>query len=100
MRISMTGFGKDLMESAHEALAIARGDAAPARVVRPASIDVAKIRKRLGLSQQKFAERFGLSAALVRDWEQKRRNPDQAARTLLAVISRNPEAVAQALAAS
>jgi putative transcriptional regulator len=95
----MTGFGRDLIESANEALAIARGEAAPARVLKPASIDVAKIRKRLGLSQQKFAERFGLSAALVRDWEQKRRNPDQAARTLLAVISRNPEAVAQALAA-
>jgi putative transcriptional regulator len=96
----MTGLGKDLIESAREALAIARGDAAPKRVITATSVDVAEIRKRLGLSQQKFAERFGLSAALVRDWEQKRRNPDRAAQTFLALIARNPEAVVRALAAS
>jgi putative transcriptional regulator len=96
----MTGLGKDLIESAREALAIARGDAAPKRVITATSVDVAEIRKRLGLSQQKFAERFGLSAALVRDWEQKRRNPDRAAQILLAVIAQNPEAVVRALAAS
>ena len=96
----MTKFGKDLIRSANEAIAIARGEAAPARAFRPAPIDVAAIRKRLGLSQQKFAARFGLSPALVRDWEQKRRNPDQAARTLRTVIASNPEAVEKALSAA
>ena len=78
-------------------MAIANGEVAPARVYSPKSIDVVAIRKKLGLSQQKFAERFGLSPAMVRDWEQKRRNPDQAARTLLTVIARDPEAVERAL---
>jgi putative transcriptional regulator len=96
----MTKLGEDPIESAKEALAIARGEAQPARVYSPPAIDVAAIRKRLGLSQQKFAERFGLTAALVRDWEQKRRNPDQAARTLLTVIARDPEAVERALASA
>ncbi|HEY3718766.1 MAG TPA: NadS family protein [Roseiarcus sp.] len=93
----MTKFGEDLIQSAQEALAIAKGEIAPARVYNPKSIDVIAIRKKLGLSQQKFAERFGLSPAMVRDWEQKRRNPDQAARTLLTVIARDPEAVERAL---
>jgi putative transcriptional regulator len=88
-----------LIESAQEALAIAKGEAAPARVYASPTIDVAAIRKQLGLSQQKFAKRFGLSLAMVRDWEQERRNPDQAARTLLTVIAREPEAVARAVAA-
>ena len=96
----MTKFGKDLIRSANEAIAIAKGEAAPARAFPPPAIDVAAIRKKLGLSQQKFAARFGLSAALVRDWEQKRRNPDQAARTLLTVIASNPEAVEKALSAA
>ena len=96
----MTKFGKDLIRSASEALAIARGEAAPARAFPPAPIDVVAIRKGLGLPQQKFAARFGLSAALVRDWEQKRRNPDQAARTLLTVIARDPKAVEKALSAA
>jgi putative transcriptional regulator len=95
----MTRFGQMLIESAEEALAIAKGEAAPPRVYAPPTIDVAAIRKQLGLSQQKFAKRFGLSLAMVRDWEQERRNPDQAARTLLTVIAREPEAVARAVAA-
>jgi len=93
----MSKFGEMLIQSAEEALAIAKGEAPPARVYALSTIDVVAIRKQLGLSQQKFARRFGLSPAMVRDWEQKRRNPDQAARTLLTVIAREPEAVARAL---
>lgn len=81
-----------------EAISIARGEADPARAYVPATIDVAAIRAKLRLSQDKFAARFGLSAATVRDWEQKRRNPDQIARTLLTVIDKEPDAVTRALA--
>jgi putative transcriptional regulator len=34
----------------------------------------------------------------VRDWEQHRRQPEQAARVLLLVIAHNPTAVTEALA--
>ena len=94
----MTKFGQELLQSATEALAIAKGEAAAPRAVDPGGVDVAGIRKRLGLSQARFAARFGLSPATVRDWEQHRRRPDRIARTLLMVIDRNPEAVEQALA--
>jgi putative transcriptional regulator len=96
----MSTFGKDLIESAREALAIARGEKQPARVFMPPSVEVAAIRKRLGLSQQAFASRFGLNVGILRDWEQKRRNPDQAARTLLRVIEHEPETVARAVKAA
>jgi putative transcriptional regulator len=59
---------------------------------------VKAIREKLQLSQRQFAEMFGLSLSVVRDWEQGRFIPDQAARALLKVIDRNPEAVKQALA--
>ena len=59
--------------------------------------NVKAIRERLRLTQKQFAEMFGLSLSVVRDWEQGRSIPDQAARTLLKVIDRNPEAVKQAL---
>lgn len=93
----MSKLEKELLQSAKEALAIAKGEMEPARVHVPPTIDVAAIRRRLGLSQARFAARFGLSAATVRDWEQKRRNPDQIARTLLTIIDRNHEAVERAL---
>ncbi|MBL8588777.1 MAG: helix-turn-helix domain-containing protein [Methylobacteriaceae bacterium] len=96
-RPPMTTFGRELVDSAREALAIARGATAPARVFEAEQIDVAAIRKRLRLSQARFADRFGLSAATVRDWEQGRRQPDRIARALLAVIDHAPETVARAL---
>jgi putative transcriptional regulator len=94
----MTTFGQDLIESASEALGIAEGKRAPAGIFPASDIDVAAVRKRLGLSQREFSSRYGLSLAVVRDWEQHRVRPDQAARTLLRVIDRNPDAVSDVLA--
>ncbi len=62
-------------------------------------IDVAALRKRLGMSQGVFARTFGLSVGTVRDWEQKRSQPDRPAQVLLRVIEREPQAALRALAA-
>ena len=93
----MSTFGRDLIQSAREALAIAKGEAEPPRAFVPPPVDVAAIRKRLGLSQDRFARRYGFSPSAVRDWEQRRRTPEPAARTLLIVIDREPQAVDRAL---
>lgn len=92
-------FGKELVESAREALAIAEGKLEPGAVHIPDAIDVAAIRNCLGLSQADFSDRFGLPVGTVRDWEQGRRVPDKAAQVLLSVIAHNPDAVTQAIAA-
>lgn len=91
-------FGKELIQSAEEALAIAKGDMAPAGAFIPETVDVAAIRKKQKLSQAAFAERYGLSVATLRDWEQDRRSPDRAALVLLSLIERNPKMVADTLA--
>jgi putative transcriptional regulator len=93
----MGKFGEELIKSAQEALAIAEGRMKPARIVTHDAIDVAAIRRDLKLSQGKFAARFGLSAATIRDWEQGRRIPDRIARNLLLVIRHSPETVERAL---
>jgi putative transcriptional regulator len=93
----MTKLGARLIKSAGEAVAIAEGRMKPARTIRAEEIDVAAIRGRMKLSQGKFAERFKLSAATVRDWEQKRRTPDRIATNFLRVIEHSPEAVVRAL---
>ena len=59
--------------------------------------DPAAIREKLGLSQREFAEAYHLSLATIRDWEQGRSQPDQAARTLLRLIAREPKLVEQTL---
>ncbi len=96
-----TKFGRDLIASMQEAAAIVRGEQEPARVhLPPDAIDVRAIRDRLGLSRPAFAARFGQAVAAVRDWEQGLRRRDPAARVLLMVIGRNPDVVADAVAAS
>jgi putative transcriptional regulator len=68
------------------------------RVHVPAKVDVRKIRARLGLSQEAFAETYGFALSAVRDWEQGRRTPERSARILLKIVEKEPEAVTRALA--
>ena len=59
--------------------------------------DVRAVRRSLKLTQEEFAERFGLPLGTVRDWEQGAHRPDRAAQVLLRVIAKNPDAVIRAL---
>jgi putative transcriptional regulator len=96
----MSKAGSRILDSVRAARAFARGDSDGGFVVHvPDNVDVRGIRGDLGLSQDAFAKRFGFSPAAVRDWEQQRRTPEQAARVLLLVIAQDPSAVDRALAA-
>ena len=55
--------------------------------------EVAKIREKTGLSQSRFASLLGVSVRTLQDWEQGRRAPSGAARTLLLVADKNPRAL-------
>ncbi len=80
-------------------LAYARSEATEGFVAHvPDEVDVKAIRQSLGLTQPEFSLRFGFDVQAVQDWEQKRRQPDRAARVLLKVIAREPEALQRALA--
>ena len=50
-------------------------------------------RNRVGMSQSEFAKLLGVSVRTLQDWEQGRREPSGAAKTLLRIASQNPEAV-------
>lgn len=54
---------------------------------------VATIRERTGLSQSRFAALLGVSVRTLQDWEQGRRAPSGAARTLLLIAHKNPLAL-------
>jgi len=56
------------------------------------------VRMVLGLTQEEFADAYGIPVATLRDWEQGRREPDQASKTLLKLIERMPREVRAALA--
>lgn len=54
---------------------------------------VASIRECTGLSQARFAELLGVSVRTLQEWEQGRRAPSGAARTLLMIAQKNPKAL-------
>lgn len=60
--------------------------------------DVLAIRKRLGLSREQFALRYGLEVETIRNWETGKREPDTTARSYLRAISNDPERVEKAYA--
>ena len=79
-------FQRDLLESVKQMRA---GRAA--RTTRVELPHAAAARARTGLSQQAFAQLLGVSARTLQDWEQGRREPTGAARTLLRVAVSHPE---------
>ena len=58
-------------------------------------VNVKRLRERLGLTQEAFAATYKIPVGTLRDWEQRRKNPDAPARAYLMVIAKNPQAVAE-----
>ena len=54
---------------------------------------VSSVREKTGLSQARFAELLGVSVRTLQEWEQGRRAPSGAARTLLLIAEKNPRAL-------
>jgi putative transcriptional regulator len=98
----MSKAGSRILKSARQALAYAKGtaDTHEYGVHVPETLDVKAIRHKVRMSQEEFAQRFGVSKRTVQDWEQNRRSPSGPSRALLVVIDREPEAVRRALSAS
>ncbi len=78
--------GLEILEGIRE---IKRGE--HGRVVNVPS--VSSVRERTGLSQARFAELLGVSVRTLQEWEQGRRAPSGAARTLLLIAQKNPRAL-------
>ena len=55
--------------------------------------DAIAARRNTGLSQSQFAVLLGVSVRTLQGWEQGRKQPSGAARTLLAIAHTNPAAV-------
>ena len=87
--------GKEILTGLEEIAAWKRGEKKlrTVEVAMPKAADVKSIRNSLELSQESFAGFLGVSLGTVRNWEQKRREPQGPARALLLVAARQPRAV-------
>ena len=78
--------GQEILDGLRE---LKRGD--HGRVINVPS--VTRVREKTGLSQSRFAELLGVSVRTLQEWEQGRRAPSGAARTLLLIAAKNPRAL-------
>lgn len=95
--MSKTAFDK-IAGGLTEALAIARGEAEPAKLHVPTEINVREIRRVVGMSQDTFATVFGFTINQIRDWEQGRARPLGGVRAYLMLIKSAPSDVRKLLA--
>jgi len=81
-----------------EAIAVARGEAVPARLYVPEDIDVPGVRRKAAMSQEEFASAFGFTINQIRDWEQGRTRPIGGLRAYLMMIDADSGKVRELLA--
>ena len=87
---------QDLLESVKQAGEIKRGEIEPARatLVNDSEVsDTLSIRESMTLSRSQFAHLLGVPVRTVESWEQGRRKPTGAARTLLLVAAKHPQII-------
>lgn len=87
-RLAVSGeeLGEQLLQSVREMKAGMRG-----RVHTPEVVSIVEARLSSGLSQASFAALMGVSVRTLQDWEQGRREPSGAAKTLIKVARLHPE---------
>ena len=88
---------KEIGDGLDDAIAHARNGRSSVAVHEPETIDVKAIRKKTGMSQQRFCATFGISLGTLRHWEQGLRSPRGPARVLLKVVDHDPNAVIHAI---
>lgn len=88
MARSKRNIGAEILQGIRE---LKRGEHGRVTKVPP----VADVRERTGLSQSEFARLLGVSVRTLQEWEQGRRAPSGAARTLILIAAKNPATLAE-----
>lgn len=92
-QINKRNLGAELLESVQQ---MKTGRAA--KLHKVAVTPIISARMKSGLSQSAFAKLMGVSVRTLQDWEQGRREPSGAAKTLIAIAERNPEVLREVAA--
>lgn len=66
------------------------------KVVRP-KVNVAAVRKKLGMTQKEFAEQYFIKLQTLRNWEQEKRQPDATTLAYLTCIASRPKEILKIL---
>ena len=93
---------RDAKRNIGEELLQAVRDLKAGRVGRVSTVEVSPLatsRLRIGLSQSEFAKLLGVSLRTLQEWEQGRRAPSGAAKSLITIAIKKPDVLKELLAA-
>src|SRR3989344_8559451 len=93
VRDAKRNIGEELLSSIREVKAGRQGARHQVKVT-----EAAEARSKTGLSQPRFAELLGVSVRTLQEWEQGRRTPSGAARSLLHIAASRPDVFRDVLA--
>jgi putative transcriptional regulator len=82
--------GRDVWQEVLDGVREIKSGGGKRSVVEPRS-PIVRARLKTGLTQEKFAALLGVSKRTLEQWEQGRRKPSQAAKTLIRVAELHPE---------
>ena len=80
-----------VLDSTTEADLVSQQREDDAEAMRDMARFARRVRRRTGLTQVEFARRIDVSHETIRNWEQGKRGPTGAARTLLRILDKAPE---------
>lgn len=89
--------GREVVAAAKQILAHLNGENVGVRTTKVWVVDIKELRDELAMSQQEFAEAYGIPLRTVQSWEQGVRHPDATARSYLRTIASMPKQVRSAL---
>lgn len=84
--------GSELLDSVKEMMADKRS-----REHYVVATELAIARQKVGLSQAEFAALLGVSKRTLQDWEQGRREPSGAAKSLIEIAMKRPDVLVEVL---
>jgi putative transcriptional regulator len=93
----MTEAFDSIKQGLEEAIKFSKGTKKKAVVHEFTPVDVKNIRTNIGMTQNEFASKFGISVSTLRHWERGDRKPQGPALVLLNVVAKEPKAVLKAL---
>ncbi len=84
--------GRELVEAIRDALSRKESG----KVVRP-KINIAAMRKKLGMTQSQFSKQYHIKLETLRNWEQEKRFPDTTVLAYLTCIAKRPKLIREML---
>jgi len=90
--MSAKTLGQELIEAVQDAIK----KKGKGNVVRP-KINIANVRKKLGMTQKEVAEQYFIKLQTLRNWEQEKRTPDTTTLAYLTCIASRPKEILKIL---